>query len=139
MEQLAEVLVSRLLQMLDALFPTRSVREFGMFTWNDVYAALVIVSTAVLLGVALGYALRRRSAVAAKLDSAANVSHRVLTSVSRPLYAIIGLYAIYFASLPFVLRSQKLGRDCHLACGAGRFFRSGCAAGAAVVCVPTGC
>jgi small-conductance mechanosensitive channel len=122
MEQFAEILVSRLLQVLDALFPSRSVRSFGMFTWNDVYAALAIVLAAFLLSVALGYALRRRSAVAAKLDSAANVSHRVLTSVSRPLYFVIGLYAIYFASLPFVLRLPDRGGIAALRAVLGIFF-----------------
>jgi small-conductance mechanosensitive channel len=105
MEQIAEMLVSHLLQLLDALFPARATRSIGMFTWNEVYAALVILLAAALIGAALAYALRQRSAAAAKREPAP-VPHRVMISVSKPLYMIIALYAIYFALLPFVLALQ---------------------------------
>ena len=106
MEQFADWLVSRLLHLLDALFPASAVSTMEPFSLNEVYASLLILISAGLIGTALGYALHRRPVAAAPLDSAGPAPRRIIHSVSRPLYIVIGLYAIYFASLPFVFALQ---------------------------------
>lgn len=87
--------------------PAGDIPVAGSFTWGDVTMVLMALALAALVHLAVGAYARwqRRSVVAPTADTpTADTRRHVVSALSRPLTALIWIYALYLAFAPLLGR-----------------------------------
>lgn len=95
--------------MKRALGSVADVTVVGPITWADLGVALGFVLLILAVHSAAAALVRRKLKQTAAAPEGKQLSHHVFVALGRPLYALIWIYGIYFATTPLRLKLKPSG------------------------------